>query len=305
MTSFYDTITSSLQGKTATAKLQNIGVLRVTGVDAKKLLQGQITCDINKLSSNDGLYGAICSIKGRIITSFYIAQKDDDILMLMAKELVETTLLHLKKYAVFFKTELINDNNVFHIYARTTLNQIKSAPEKLPETLPINRENEVISMTLSHYPIETQWLIANIENTSIEEENKELIALSALAARPIIAQEQSETILPQWLNMQRTGGISFTKGCYAGQEIVARMQYRGKSKKQLALFQWEGDLDITKDIVDDQGKNIGNVFTVVNFKNIQLAQVILNIDPSDTEHFLLDGKEVSMLPLPYSLEVAE
>jgi folate-binding protein YgfZ len=301
MTSPYNTITSSLQGKTATARLQNIGILRVTGIDAKKLLQGQITCDINKLSSHNGLYGAICNIKGRIISSFYIVQKDDDILMLMAKDLVETTLSHLKKYAVFFKTELINDNEMFQIYARMTLNNMDIVPEQLSETLPITCENKVFSMTLSHYPVDTQLLISDPEDLSIEEENQELIALSALAARPIITQAQSETFLPQWLNMQRTGGISFTKGCYTGQEIVARMQYRGKSKKQLALFQWEGALDITKELVDDQSKIIGNIFAVTNVQDIQLAQVILNIDPSETEHFFLDSKEVSILPLPYSL----
>ncbi|ETX10590.1 hypothetical protein MUS1_13485 [Marinomonas ushuaiensis DSM 15871] len=305
MTLPYDTITSSLQGKTAIARLHDIGVLRITGVDAKKLLQGQITCDINKLSSSDGLYGAICSIKGRIITSFYIVQKDDDILILMDRDLVETTLLHLKKYAVFFKTELINDNDAFHVYARATLNNMEVVPEKLSETLPITHKNNIVSMTLNHYPIDTQWLITDLENTSIKEENKELIALSALAVRPIITQAQSETVLPQWLNMQRTGGISFTKGCYTGQEIVARMQYRGKSKKQLALFQWEGNLDTTKELMDDQGKNIGHVFSVENIQGGQLAQIILNIDPNETEHFLLDGKDISMLPLPYSLEATK
>jgi len=305
MTLPYDTITSSLQDKTAIARLHDIGVLRVTGVDAKKLLQGQITCDINKLSLNDGLYGAICSIKGRIITSFYIVQKDDDILMLMARDLVETTLLHLKKYAVFFKTELINDSDTFHVYARMTLNNIVVVPEKLPEILPTIHEDEVISMALSHYPMKIQWLISNAENTSIKEENQELVALSVLTARPIIIQTQSETVLPQWLNMQRTGGISFTKGCYTGQEIVARMQYRGKSKKQLALFKWEGILDTTKEIVDEQGKNIGSVFAAVSIQGGQLAQVILNLDPSETEHFFLNNKEISILPLPYSLETSK
>jgi len=82
---------------------QNIGVLRVTGLDSRKFLQGQITCDINKLSHDHGLYGAICSIKGRIISSFYLVQENDDILMLMSKDLIEKTLLHLKKYAVFFQ----------------------------------------------------------------------------------------------------------------------------------------------------------------------------------------------------------
>jgi len=302
MTSLHDIIDSTLQNKNVVMKQLDIGVLRVSGLDAKKFLQGQTTCDINKLSQDSGLYGAICNIKGRIISSFYIVQNNDDVLMVMARDLVEKTLLHLKKYAVFFKTELVDEQDNFTVYTKLAAKNIESDSNVSSNIFVTTQDNETITLTVSNEPLKVQLLIAPSNQTAIEEENPELAALAVLAARPLINLEQSETILPQWLNMQSTGGISFTKGCYTGQEIVARMQYKGKSKKQLTLATWQGNLDVTKNIVDEQGKNIGQIFAATHFQETNYAQVILNIDPSDAEQLLLDNKAITLLPLPYSLD---
>ena len=303
MTSLQNIISPILQNQDVIASQKNIGVLRVTGFDSRKFLQGQITCDINKLSPDHGLYGAICSVKGRIISSFYLVQENDDVLMLMSKDLIEKTLLHLKKYAVFFKTELIDSQNTFAIQTRITSEHAETSTENVSDCFITTRDNETITLTLCHNPIRVQWIIISPDNTMLETQNEELAALTILAARPLITLEQSETVLPQWLNMQSTGGISFTKGCYTGQEIVARMQYRGKSKKQLALAKWEGQLDSTKDIIDEQGKSIGQVFAVTNIHDSYFAQIILNSDPSELERIQLDQQEITLLPLPYSLEI--
>lgn len=301
MTSLHDIIDSTLQNKDVVMKQQDIGVLRVSGLDSKKFLQGQTTCDMNKLSQDNGLYGAICSIKGRIISSFYIVQRNDDVLMIMAKDLVEKTLLHLKKYAVFFKTTLTDEQDHFAVYTRLVNQKIEDDSNVASSIFTTTQDNDIITLTISQEPLEIQFLITSAK-AEIEEKNSELAALAILAARPLVNLEQSETILPQWLNMQSTGGISFTKGCYTGQEIVARMQYKGKSKKQLALVTWQGNLDTTKDIVDEQGKNIGQIFDFTYIQDTHYAQVILNIDPSDAEKILLDNQEITLLPLPYSLD---
>jgi hypothetical protein len=302
MTSLYDIIHSTLQTQDVVMKQQDIGVLRVSGLDAKKFLQGQTTCDLNKLSQTNGLYGAICSIKGRIISNFYLVQRNDDVLMLMTKDLVEKTLLHLKKYAVFFKTELINEQDNYAVYTKLSA---KSAEVLAPEQaalFTVDQKNDIATLTISHEPLLVQWLIGSQDNTAIAEKNQDLAPLAILNARPLINLEQSETILPQWLNMQSTAGISFTKGCYTGQEIVARMQYKGKSKKQLALVTWQGHIDTTKDIVDEQGKSVGQVFSSTQIKDTYYAQIILNVEPNEVEQLLLDNKEIILLPLPYALD---
>ncbi|WP_409419106.1 YgfZ/GcvT domain-containing protein [Marinomonas sp. RS-M-Aa-14] len=302
MDSLYEIIDSTLQTKNIVAKQHDIGVLRVSGMDAKKLLQGQTTCDITKLSAENGLYGAICSIKGRIISNFYIVQNNDDVLMIMAKDLVEKTLLHLKKYAVFFKTELVDEQDNVKVYKKLAAKNCEADSNVASNIFATTHDNETITLTIGHEPLEVQLLITSAK-TDIEEKHQDLSALAILTARPLISLEQSETILPQWLNMQSTGGISFTKGCYTGQEIVARMQYKGKSKKQLALVTWHGNLDQTQAIVDEQAKNIGQLFFVTQIKDTYYAQIILNIDPSEVELLLLDGKELTLLPLPYSLDI--
>ncbi|MFT4574099.1 MAG: folate-binding protein YgfZ, partial [Marinomonas primoryensis] len=195
------------------------------------------------------------------------------------------------------------NQDTFVIHTKITSQRIDSVSKTLPERFITTNNNETITLTLCHDPIEIQWLITNQGNTTVEAKNEGLAALAILAARPLIALEQSETILPQWLNMQSTGGISFTKGCYTGQEIVARMQYRGKSKKQLILVTWQGHNDTTLDITDGQGKNIGQVFAIANIEETYFAQIILNIEPNEMDKILLGNQEVTLLPLPYSLDI--
>lgn len=306
MASLHEILHATLQDNSVMAEQHDVGVLRVTGLDAKKFLQGQTTCDMNKLSNDCGLYGAICSIKGRIISSFYLVQNNDEVWMIMTKDLVEKTLLHLKKYAVFFKTELINEQDLFTVYSKMIPSSAETTSAPLSERLTVTQDDQHIALTLSHYPLEVKWLIRRSENQTnqpvIEEKNTPLAGLSILSARPLITLEQSDTLLPQWLNMQSTGGISFTKGCYTGQEIVARMQYRGKSKKQMALVTWQGQLDSKKDLQDEQGKTIGQVFSVANIEDTYLAFVIINIEPSEAKSLILDEQEITLLALPYTLD---
>jgi hypothetical protein len=81
------------------------------------------------------------------------------------------------------------------------------------------------------------------------------------------------------------------------------MQYRGKSKKQLILVTWQGHSDTTLDITDGQGKTIGQVFAVANIEETYFAQIILNIEPNEMDKILLGNQEVTLLPLPYPLDI--
>lgn len=297
-------INTKCQQQDVLTKHVDLGVINITGADTKKFLQGQVTCDMNKLSDDSGLYGAICSVKGRIITNFFVLQRHDAVYLLMQHDLVEKTLSHLKKYAVFFKTQLTDASEHFQIYSylSPTL-AADSAPsaEKVPEQFPLSHFDGMMNLTVCTDPLTMQWRLVDATHDALIEQGAELAALSLLTARPLITLEQSETLLPQWLNMQSTGGISFTKGCYTGQEIVARMQYRGKSKKQLALVTWEGSLDISKDLVDNEGKSLGQIVTCGVVQGTYIAQVIVNIDPNETPQPLLGETAIQFLPLPYLL----
>ncbi|WP_394182536.1 YgfZ/GcvT domain-containing protein [Marinomonas posidonica] len=290
---------------TATYPKHDIGVISITGTDAKKFLQGQTTCDINKLSAEVGLYGAICSNKGRIICNFFMLQKDNSILMLMSQDLIASSLAHLKKYAVFFKTDLTDATNAFQITETLSVSHESTKTDQFAEQLPIAIDMDSIQLQLLSYPFNIYWHVTQANQTEHQESNPTLSGLSLLAARPLIQLEQSENLLPQWINMQTTGGISFTKGCYTGQEIVARMQYRGKSKKQLALATWQGDLDTQQTLLDSEGKNLGQVLSVEQIGEDHIAQIILNQDITDFSALFLDGTEIHLIELPYQQPFAD
>ncbi|AEF55786.1 YgfZ/GcvT domain-containing protein [Marinomonas posidonica] len=289
----------------ATYPKHDIGVLSITGADSKKFLQGQTTCDMNKLSAEAGLYGAICSNKGRIICNFFMLQKDDVILMLMNQDLIASSLAHLKKYAVFFKTDLTDATETFQITETLSISPESAKPEQLAEQLPIETDMNSMRMHLLNYPFNIHWQVTEAKQPEDDISNAKVAGLSLLAARPLIKLEQSESLLPQWINMQTTGGISFTKGCYTGQEIVARMQYRGKSKKQLALATWQGDIDTQQALLDGEGKNLGQVLSVEQVGDDHIAQIILNQDITEFSELFLDGAKIHLIELPYQLPFAD
>lgn len=158
------------------ALINDLGLLKVSGPDAARLLQGQLTCDVEK-ASQTAIPGAHCNPQGRLISLFWLFKKDDDFYLAMPRDMVDTALQALKKYAVFYKAVLTDASG----------------------TLVLNR----------HLDAKTA------------------------AAMPRIYPQTSGIFLPHELCLDIYGAISFDKGCYTGQEIIARMHYRGKLKKRL------------------------------------------------------------------------
>lgn len=162
--------------------LASDGLLKITGVDAKKLLEGQLTCHVENLVPNQSCLGAHCNPQGRVISLFRLFLFHDAYYLFMPKTLVPIALEALKKYAVFYKVEL------------------KDASDELVSVVPITQ--------LAAYSDVHQGI-------------------------PAIYPETSGKFLPHDLNLPALGVVSFDKGCYTGQEIIARMQYRGKPKNHL------------------------------------------------------------------------
>lgn len=180
----------------------HLGLLKVSGPKAKELLQGQLTCDLNEVTSYQATLGAHCNPKGRIISLFHLFHFHDAYYLQMPPSMVPIALNALKKYAIFYKVELTD---------------------------------------ASH-----EWNIIGYPTVSVD--------MSIKQGHAMIYPETSELFLPHEINLPQLNGVSFKKGCYTGQEIIARMQYRGKSKNQLYLATCENAM-ITRgmDIYDDQG----------------------------------------------------
>ncbi|RMM04976.1 Glycine cleavage T-protein, partial [Pseudomonas syringae pv. maculicola] len=222
--------------------LSHEGVLAVRGVDAGKFLQGQLTCNLNYLDENTSSLGARCTQKGRMQSSFRLVFEGDGCLLAMASELIEPQLLDLRKYAVFSKSKLTDESSA---WVRFGLQEGDGALVGLGLDLPqdtgtVVRANELIAIRVSPARAEL-WVRAEQADTL-----KARLA-SQLAEGPLndwllgqirvgigqVFGSTREEFIPQMINLQAVGGVSFKKGCYTGQEIVARMQYLGKLKRRL------------------------------------------------------------------------
>lgn len=229
--------------------LSHEGVLAVRGPDASKFLQGQVTCNLNYLSDSNASLGARCTPKGRMLSSFRIASEGDGYVLAMASELLDPQLSDLKKYAVFSKSTL-NDESAE--WLRVGLYNADEVLGELGLLLPteadgVARTDNLLAIRLSDGRVEL-WIRSAVSADVMQQ------IQAKLPERPLnswlLAQVRAgigqvfgptrELFIPQMINLQAVGGVSFKKGCYTGQEIVARMQYLGKLKRRLQRLSLEG-----------------------------------------------------------------
>ncbi|MFL1513578.1 CAF17-like 4Fe-4S cluster assembly/insertion protein YgfZ [Pseudomonas prosekii] len=297
--------------------LSHEGVLAVRGADAGKFLQGQLTCNINYLSDNLSSLGARCTQKGRMQSSFRILLESDGVLLAMATELLEPQLADLKKYAVFSKSKLTDESAA---WVRFGLDHGDAALSSLGLELPADTDSVVRNDGLIAIRVSPQraelWVAAD-QAASIKGKLAALLAEGELnqwllgqirAGIGQVMPSTRELFIPQMLNLQAVGGVSFKKGCYTGQEIVARMQYLGKLKRRLYRLQLEGSElpePGTQLFAPTHNSSIGEVVIAARGEeNIELLAVLQAeaAESGDIHLAALEGPALHLLDLPYTLD---
>ncbi|RLU06324.1 folate-binding protein YgfZ [Pseudomonas prosekii] len=297
--------------------LSHEGVLAVRGADAGKFLQGQLTCNINYLSDNLSSLGARCTQKGRMQSSFRILLESDGVLLAMATELLEPQLADLKKYAVFSKSKLTDESAA---WVRFGLDHGDVALSSLGLELPADTDSVVRNDGLIAIRVSPQraelWVAAD-QAASIKGKLAALLAEGELnqwllgqirAGIGQVMPSTRELFIPQMLNLQAVGGVSFKKGCYTGQEIVARMQYLGKLKRRLYRLQLEGSElpePGTQLFAPTHNSSIGEVVIAARGEqNIELLAVLQAeaAESGDIHLAALEGPALHLLDLPYTLD---
>jgi folate-binding protein YgfZ len=219
--------------------IPHLAVLAVSGKDAAKLLQGQITCNINDVTAIKSSPGALCNPKGRAITTFLLVKTDDAFLMVLPEELLEPVKKRLQMYVLRSDVTLTDKSDQLCLIGLCH-------PATEPEPLFATNQQEIITVNLS--TTQSRSLIITepdkaialwserVNNQGFQPESPEQWRyLDILSGLPWLTTETSEEFIPQMLNLDLLGGISFNKGCYTGQEVVARTHYLGKAKRALFL----------------------------------------------------------------------
>jgi len=297
--------------------LSHEGVLAVRGADAGKFLQGQLTCNLNYLSDTQASLGARCTQKGRMQSSFRILLEGDGVLMAMASELLEPQLADLKKYAVFSKSKLTDESAA---WVRFGIDHGDAALGSLGLELPaetdrVVRNDGLIAIRVS--PDRAELWVSADQAGAIKGKLSALLAEGDLnqwllgQIRAGIGQVMPgtrELFIPQMLNLQAVGGVSFKKGCYTGQEIVARMQYLGKLKRRLYRLQLDASERPepgTQLFSPSHGSSIGEVVLAAHGEQqIELLAVLQAeaAEAGDLHVGAVDGPALHLLDLPYQLD---
>ncbi|MFZ9609513.1 MAG: YgfZ/GcvT domain-containing protein [Methylococcales bacterium] len=219
--------------------ITQLAVLTVSGKDAAKLLQGQITCNINDINETKSSLGALCNPKGRTITTFLLIKTTDAFLMVLPKELLESVKKRLQMYILRSAVTLTDSSETLCLIG---LSDSTTQPTGLFATSQLG----IISINLSTNK-NRQLVIADadkaielwskrVDNEDYHPENSDQwLYQDIVSGIPWLTTETSEEFIPQMLNLDQLGAISFNKGCYTGQEIIARTHYLGKTKRTLYL----------------------------------------------------------------------
>lgn len=237
--------------------LADFALLHITGADSERFLQGQLTCDVVALAPQHWTLGACCNAKGRMVANFVIAKTSTGFWLRLPKLQVEALKQHLSRYIVFFKAQMHSHLNQ-PVYG--SLKTLKKAPERVTEPLAFVQQEEGITLSWPDGRSE-RWLFA-AQNT--EQAPAFQQAWHSADIRQglvwVTADSQLEW-LPQEIDWQEQGGVSFNKGCYTGQEIVARLQFLGKSKKHLVQLNSAESLtaSILTPIHDENGQEVGKI----------------------------------------------
>ncbi|MGR7393041.1 tRNA-modifying protein YgfZ [Klebsiella aerogenes] len=302
--------------------LDDWALATITGPDGEKYLQGQITADVSHLTADQHLLAAHCDAKGKMWSNLRVFHRDGGLAWIERRSLREAQLTELKKYAVFSKVTIAaNDDlvllGVAGFQARAALAPLLAA---LPDAgKPVVTEG-VTSLLWFEHPAERFLLVtdadtANRVTDALRGEaqlnnSQQWLALNIEAGLPVIDSVNSAQFIPQATNLQALGGISFKKGCYTGQEMVARAKFRGANKR--ALWTLAGtasrvpeageDLELK---MGDNWRRTGTVLAAVQLDDGSLmVQVVMNNDMEPDSVFRVrdDAGSLSIKPLPYSLE---
>lgn len=249
-------LTTVSDGNIITA-IVDTAIINATGEDAKSFLQGQLTNDIGLLDQQHSQLSGYCNPKGRLLALFRITQHAHGYWLHLPTSLVDKTLSRLKMFVLMAKVNLEvlpSDIARIGIAGNNTAPPLRklfnTIPQKAGEVCTVGEADNITVIRLPgahpRFEIITDvatmqqlWHTLSANFTPLGSGAWQLLNIEA--GQPCVVAETVEMFIPQMLNLDLIDGVSFKKGCYPGQEVVARLHYRGKLKRHMHLVQFSTD----------------------------------------------------------------
>ena len=263
--------------------LDNRALIRLTGKDSESFLQSQLSNDVNKLDNSSIQLSAYCQHQGKILVLFWLLRSKDDFLLSFPLDLIETVKNRLQMFILVSDVKI---EDVTEKYLQLGLiNENKADAYVLNGQLSLmlvdSQSAEKFTFASQHY-----WDKACIDN---------LI--------PEVNSLTTEKFVPQMLNLDIDEiGVSFTKGCYPGQEVVARLHYLGKVKRRLFVFKSVSEIKVGDDLFCPSSKSArtcGSVVFQVKFKADYFCLATLEVAHKDDQIYLNNEQGPTLTRINY------
>jgi len=230
--------------QTVLVPLTHLALIEATGDDAKSFLHGQLTSDINHLAADKAQHSGWCSAKGRLQASFLVWHDGESHRLLLAADLLEATQKRLQMFVLRAKvklTSLTDDTVMLGLAGPQAAEALGDAalpcPAEPMATASLNGVTVIRLEANRFIVVAPQTALATLwQKLSVKARPAGVPAwrwLDVANAYPLVTLATKEEFVPQMADFDKIGGVSFQKGCYPGQEIVARTQYLGKVKRHL------------------------------------------------------------------------
>lgn len=293
--------------------LSHLAVIAVAGEDRAKFLQGQLTCDINSLSESQASIAAFCNPKGRVISTMLAAKTADTFLLILPASLLDKVLNKLKMYVLRSAVRLSDQRENLTVIGMHCSLSVATELNLSTGNFAVSG-NDPLMIKLPSVSPRYLAIASQPESTTTLSQRHGFIIGDAeewhyqdiSSGFPWFEAEQSELYIPQMLNLDRLGGISFNKGCYTGQEIIARTHYLGKAKRNLFLAESDCTMPVLpkpgQTVLDEDTKqSVGTLLSAESFSQNTRLLVVLQAEDAESKHLILDDAKqtaIKIVPIP-------
>jgi folate-binding protein YgfZ len=294
-------------------RLPHLGVLRFTGPDSLSFLQGQVSNDTRRLAESQSLLAAYSSPQGRVLALMHLLPHSSGVIAILPRELVVPTLEGLRKFVLRAKVKIEDAGELLNVAGLHGMHRLQSAGITAPQSSTGYIEKEDIGVAAVNRDPGRFWVIGAAEKLAEHGLAGDILQADQIehdwrladirAGLPQIYLSTSEAFVAQMLNLDLLDGISFSKGCYTGQEIIARTQHLGRIKRRLyRLLLPLGEWRIGQALRLSDGR-AGRLIEAIRSGGGFEALAVLSVDASTTAAEGNSGAPITAagLPLPYEL----
>ena len=262
-----------MRSDVSTVALDTLGVLRARGPDALPFLQGQLSNDLTRLAYDRSLLAGYHNPQGRVIALLRVLQlAPEDLLAVLPRELVATVIARLSKFILRAKVKLVDESPSWRITGLVAAGVNADAAAGVAGPAAVAHSADAIAVQVAQRP--SRWLLlTSTARPPLPEAGAaappEIWQRAVIAAgEPQVCAATSEEFVAQMLNLDLLGAIAFDKGCYTGQEVIARAHYRGRVKRRMQRFVTPAP----------QALKPGDAGTLADGRTFQVVDAVLRAD---------------------------